>query len=39
MILESDWLQQADRNRGRFRSLLLKSLQNFLGHADERSGR
>ena len=36
MILESDWLRQADESRGRFRSFLLKSLQNFLGHARER---
>ena len=36
MILESSWLQQADESRGRFRSFLLKSLQNFLGHATER---
>jgi DNA-directed RNA polymerase specialized sigma24 family protein len=26
MILETNWLRQADRGRGRFRSLLLKSL-------------
>ncbi len=38
MILESDWLQQADEHRGRFRSFLLKSLQNFLSHAHEKSG-
>ena len=25
-ILKGDWLQRADRNRGRFRSLLLKSV-------------
>ena len=37
MILESDWLKQADEHRGRFRSFLLKSLQNFLGHAREKS--
>jgi DNA-directed RNA polymerase specialized sigma24 family protein len=37
MILESDWLRQADEQRGRFRSFLLKSLQNFLSHAGERS--
>jgi RNA polymerase sigma-70 factor (ECF subfamily) len=30
MILETDWLQNADESRGRFRSFLLKSLQNFL---------
>jgi RNA polymerase sigma factor (sigma-70 family) len=29
-ILKDNWLQHADRNRGRFRSLLLRSLQNFL---------
>jgi RNA polymerase sigma factor (sigma-70 family) len=37
MILESDWLKHADEHRGRFRSFLLKSLQNFLGHAREKS--
>jgi RNA polymerase sigma factor (sigma-70 family) len=37
MILESDWLRQADQARGRFRSFLLKTLQNFLSHARERS--
>jgi DNA-directed RNA polymerase specialized sigma24 family protein len=37
MILESDWLQHADQHRGRFRSFMLKSVQNFLSHADERS--
>ncbi len=36
MILESNWLQHADEHRGRFRSFLLKSLQNFLSHAQER---
>src|SRR5206468_490017 len=35
-ILKNHWLQQADRNRGRFRSLLLKSLQNFLINASVR---
>ena len=35
-ILETDWLQQADQHRGRFRSFLLKSVQNFIGHAEER---
>src|SRR5437867_8894126 len=29
-ILGGNWLQHADPNRGRFRSLLLKSLENFL---------
>jgi RNA polymerase sigma-70 factor (ECF subfamily) len=37
MILESDWLKHADKHRGRFRSFLLKSLQNFLSHAKERT--
>ena len=37
MILESNWLRRADEHRGRFRSFLLKSLQNFLGHAEERT--
>ena len=36
-ILEKNWLQHADRNRGRFRSLLLKSLQNFLVNAAEKT--
>ena len=36
-ILKNDWLQNADRNRGRFRSLLLKSLQNFLINATEKN--
>ena len=35
-ILGSDWLQQADKHRGRFRSFLLKSVRNFLNHARER---
>ena len=44
MILEGDWLQNADPSRGRFRSLLLKSLKNFLNdavdkiHARKRGG-
>ncbi len=39
-ILDSDWLQQANRSRGRFRSLLLRSLKNFLNDAhDKRSAR
>jgi DNA-directed RNA polymerase specialized sigma24 family protein len=33
IILRNNWLQHADRNRGRFRSLLLRSLQNFLINA------
>lgn len=36
-ILDNDWLEQADPSRGRFRSLLLKSLQNFLINAAERT--
>jgi RNA polymerase sigma factor (sigma-70 family) len=36
MILESKWLRQADERQGRFRSFLLKSLQNFLNHTVER---
>ena len=34
-ILKNNWLQHADRNRGRFRSFLLRSLQNFLINAAE----
>ena len=34
-ILERNWLQHADPNRGRFRSLLLKSLENFLINVTE----
>jgi RNA polymerase sigma factor (sigma-70 family) len=37
MILEGDWLQHADPSRGRFRSLLLKSLQNFLNDAADKT--
>ena len=36
-ILEPGWLQHADPNRGRFRSLLLRSLENFLINAAERT--
>ncbi len=36
-ILKENWLQHADRNRGRFRSLLLRSLQNFLINAAEKT--
>jgi RNA polymerase sigma factor (sigma-70 family) len=36
-ILKNNWLQHADRNRGRFRSLLLRSLQNFLINAAARA--
>jgi RNA polymerase sigma factor (sigma-70 family) len=44
MILKGDLLQRASADRGRFRSLLLKSLQNFLidshakAHARKRGG-
>jgi RNA polymerase sigma factor (sigma-70 family) len=37
MMLETNWLQRADPARGRFRSLLLRSLQNFLNNAAERN--
>jgi len=43
-ILEPGWLHHADRSRGRFRTLLLTSLQNFLikavekTHAQKRGG-
>lgn len=36
MILEGNWLRHADPARGRFRSLLLKSLGNFLNDAAEK---
>jgi RNA polymerase sigma factor (sigma-70 family) len=36
-ILKKNWLHHADRNRGRFRSLLLRSLQNFLINTAERT--
>jgi RNA polymerase sigma factor (sigma-70 family) len=36
MILERNWLGRADPARGRFRSLLLKSLVNFLNDAAEK---
>jgi len=36
-ILEPGWLQHADPDRGRFRSLLCRSLQNFLINAAERA--
>jgi DNA-directed RNA polymerase specialized sigma24 family protein len=36
MIMKGDWLQNADRSRGRFRSLLLKSLKNFLNDAADK---
>jgi RNA polymerase sigma-70 factor (ECF subfamily) len=37
MILEHHWLEHADPGRGRFRSFLLKSLQNFLIKAAEKT--
>jgi DNA-directed RNA polymerase specialized sigma24 family protein len=36
MILEGSLIQRADPSRGRFRSLLLKSLQHFLSDAAEK---
>lgn len=36
MILDGKLLERADRSRGRFRSLLLKALQNFLADAADR---
>jgi DNA-directed RNA polymerase specialized sigma24 family protein len=40
LVLEGSLLQRADPNRGRFRSLLLKSLQHFLADvADRKSAR
>ena len=36
-IFKENWLQHADRKRGRFRSLLLRSLQNFLINAAEKT--
>jgi RNA polymerase sigma-70 factor (ECF subfamily) len=36
-ILKKNWLHHADRDRGRFRSFLLRSLQNFLIKAAEKS--
>jgi RNA polymerase sigma-70 factor (ECF subfamily) len=35
MILKTNWLRQADQSRGRFRSLLLKSVQNFLHNVSD----
>jgi RNA polymerase sigma factor (sigma-70 family) len=35
-LLQGPLLQRADPERGRFRSLLLKALQDFLGHATEK---
>lgn len=45
MILGTDWLRHADPARGRFRSFLLTSLQNFIinaaqkGRAEKRGGK
>ncbi len=39
MVLESHWLRHADRTRGRFRSLLLKSVQNFLHNFSDKNRR
>ena len=36
MVLQTNWLRHADATRGRFRSLLLKSVQNFLIDAFDR---
>jgi RNA polymerase sigma-70 factor (ECF subfamily) len=36
-ILQRNWLRHAEPGRGRFRSFLVKSLQNFLISADEKS--
>jgi RNA polymerase sigma-70 factor (ECF subfamily) len=36
MIVKTNWLGQADQSRGRFRSLLLKSVQNFLHNVADR---
>ncbi|PYK24691.1 MAG: RNA polymerase subunit sigma-24 [Verrucomicrobia bacterium] len=35
-LLQGPLLQRADPERGRFRSLLLKALQDFLGHTSEK---
>jgi RNA polymerase sigma-70 factor (ECF subfamily) len=35
-VLQGPLLERADPDRGRFRSLLLKALQDFLGHASEK---
>jgi RNA polymerase sigma-70 factor (ECF subfamily) len=36
-LMEADWLARADRERGRFRWFLLKSLQNFLRNEISRA--
>jgi RNA polymerase sigma factor (sigma-70 family) len=35
-LLQGPLLERADPERGRFRSLLLKALQDFMGHANEK---
>jgi len=37
-LLQGPLLERADRDRGHFRSLLLKALRDFLGHAAEKLG-
>src|SRR5204863_5984313 len=37
-LLQGPLLERADRDRGHFRSLLLKALRDFLGHATEKLG-
>ena len=37
MILGTNWLRRADQNRGRFRSLLLVSLNNFINDALDKT--
>src|SRR5438105_5026062 len=37
MVLDGDFLQRADRERGHFRALLLRALQNFMNDAHDRS--
>jgi DNA-directed RNA polymerase specialized sigma24 family protein len=37
MMLRENWLQHADRTRGRFRSLLLRSLERFLHDARDKA--
>ena len=38
-LLEKDYLADADRTRGRFRTFLLASLKNFLSNEADRAGR
>jgi hypothetical protein len=37
MILEGNWLQNADPSRGRFRSLLLNLIHKFLNDAADKT--